>query len=99
MPGAFLYVLAAQASGLRFAHGQWLSWNRSLPWPEAADAISALAAAICLVVLVPLMPRVFAFATGRRLADTNRELEPEVAERKRAEAIFEVCWNRLRTRW
>ena len=88
MPGAFLYVLAAQASGLRFAHDQWLSWDRSLLWPEAADAISAFAAVICLVVLVPLMPRVFAFATGRRLADTNRELEPEVAERKRAEAIF-----------
>ena len=37
---------------------------------------------------MPLMPRAFAFATGRKLADTKRDLEREVAQRKRAETIF-----------
>jgi protein-histidine pros-kinase len=86
MPGAFLYGLAGQTLGLYFAHGQCLPCGGSLPWPDASGVISALAAATGLVVLMSFMPR--AFTIGEKRADTKRELEPEVAERKRAEVIF-----------
>ena len=54
----------------------------------AVKAITVLASVTCLVVLIPLVPRELAILTQGQLEKSNRELEREVAERKRVETRF-----------
>ncbi len=53
-----------------------------------AKAVTAIASLVCAIALIPLLPKALALPTHSQLEDTNRELQREVAERKRAENRF-----------
>jgi C4-dicarboxylate-specific signal transduction histidine kinase len=76
----------------------WTLWHGTYRLAGVVKAITALASVATAVALVQLLPQAVALPSPAQLRAANRELEREVAERRRAEAALEAARDELETK-
>jgi len=74
----------------------WTLWHPDYWLEGAVKLITALVSLATAIALVPLLPQALALRSPTELEAANRELELEIAERKRVEAIQQETEAKLR---
>mgnify|MGYP002777075887 CR=1 FL=1 len=68
----------------------WTLWHPAYWWSGAIKAGTAGISVFTAIALVPIMPQAIALPSPNQLAQANRALEQEIAERKLAEARIQA---------
>ncbi|MER3447641.1 MAG: hypothetical protein C4291_12760 [Candidatus Dadabacteria bacterium] len=76
--------------------GIWTLWVPTYWLDGIIKAITALLPLVTAVALVPLVPKVLAMRSPAELEAINRELETQITERKRIEAVLRESTKELR---
>jgi PAS domain S-box-containing protein len=72
----------------------WNVWHGSYLLAGVLKAITAVVSVITAAMLIPLVPKVISMPGRMHLQETNRELEEEIARRKRFDAPIEAPLRR-----
>ena len=75
--------------------GIWTLWVPTYWLDGIIKAITALLPLVTAVALVPLVPKVLAMRSPAELEAINRELETQITERKRIEAVLRESTKEL----
>ena len=77
--------------------GVWTVWHGTYYLAGVIKAITAGTSVATAALLVPLVPKALSLPSSRDLEAANRELERQIAERKRVEAALRESEDRFRT--
>jgi two-component system cell cycle sensor histidine kinase/response regulator CckA len=76
----------------------WTLWHGTYRLAGVFKAVTALASISTAAALVPLVPRALALPSPSQLRAVNRELEDEIAERRRVEGDLQRAHDHLEAR-
>jgi len=89
----FMFGIFILGCGTTHAMELWTLWHGTYRLAGIIKAITALASVATAVALVPMVPQAMLLASPAQLRAANRELEKEIAERRRVEEALEVERN------
>jgi PAS domain S-box-containing protein len=84
--------------GTTHVMGIWTLWNPDYGIDGLVKALTALVSIATAIMLWPLVPQVLALPSPGQLAQANRELNREIAERRQAEAAARQLNDELEER-
>jgi PAS domain-containing protein len=90
-----IFILAC---GTTHIMGIWTLWNPDYAVDGLVKAVTALASIGTAIMLWPLMPQALALPSPAQLAQVNRDLNRQIAERHAAEAVVRQLNDQLEQR-